>query len=616
MKRTVFFSVLISSVLLAASTAAAGEIKVTFDGEEMSFTNPPKIINDRVMIPVRAVFEKLGAKVTWDGEKKRATAIRDARYVQLSEGNDYMYFGVCLGGTDDGELNYTTSEKLDSVPVINGGTMFVPARAAAEAFDYEVNWNADKNTVEITTPSEADGWIYYSSWNDGGHMYKIDTNGQHRQKLTDDDCYSEDWNYSYIDDYIYYSKRSEEGILYRIKNDGTNEQQLTERPAKVVYDYQSENRRENRYKEVYFIEAAEDYELRDTVMGTSSFNFYGYLKCIDTETGETVQLVEDPIAGATMYGDYIYFKYYGETLDKAYTYYRIDKDGSNLINVTGNIPVNYIRFDSKNDKIGFSGKGKSYTADLDGSNVEVTENSYSYFPYDSIRKKYEFVDMRTIYSKDGDIYIGRKADDNHIYGVDKEENELFAVLLPEEVESLYDLNFKISGEEIFYTISVGEWEASKIYAETIDELAGMEYISVSSEKVDGKYEITDEYGYNDTYIPAEWDGVYRIGADGSSSIIVKGYRLVDIKDDKLILIDMNKVRYENYENIMLYQSDFDGNNMKEYMSMGDYETDRFATVSADNKKGVVRVKENAHYGIIVRNDGTVSSYNGEIYNGY
>ena len=39
----------------------------------------------------------------------------------------------------------------------------------------------------------ADGWIYYSDWNDNGHMYKIDSNGENKKLLVGSfDCYDHD----------------------------------------------------------------------------------------------------------------------------------------------------------------------------------------------------------------------------------------------------------------------------------------------------------------------------------------------------------------------------------------------------------------------------------------
>jgi len=47
-------------------------VKVIFNREEMKFTDAVPFINkdNRGMVPVRALSEKLGAEVEWDGDKK------------------------------------------------------------------------------------------------------------------------------------------------------------------------------------------------------------------------------------------------------------------------------------------------------------------------------------------------------------------------------------------------------------------------------------------------------------------------------------------------------------------------------------------------------------------
>lgn len=70
-----------------------------------------------------------------------------------------------------------------------------------------------------------DGWYYYADWHDKGHLYKVDTNGENKQKLSDRDCF----NIKYINGWLYYSVRGEdEGKLFCVREDGKYEQQITE----------------------------------------------------------------------------------------------------------------------------------------------------------------------------------------------------------------------------------------------------------------------------------------------------------------------------------------------------------------------------------------------------
>ena len=47
---------------------AEEQISVLLDGRSVAFDVLPAMINDRTMVPVRAIFEALGAEVDWDDE--------------------------------------------------------------------------------------------------------------------------------------------------------------------------------------------------------------------------------------------------------------------------------------------------------------------------------------------------------------------------------------------------------------------------------------------------------------------------------------------------------------------------------------------------------------------
>ena len=59
------------------------EISVFVNDERVSFDVAPTIINDRTMVPVRAIFEALGAEVRWDDEIETAIGVLDDTVVKL-----------------------------------------------------------------------------------------------------------------------------------------------------------------------------------------------------------------------------------------------------------------------------------------------------------------------------------------------------------------------------------------------------------------------------------------------------------------------------------------------------------------------------------------------------
>lgn len=66
------------------------EIKVTLNGKKLSFDQPPVIENGRTLVPLRAIFEALNAEVAWDGETQTVRAIRYGTYIELQIGSNEM----------------------------------------------------------------------------------------------------------------------------------------------------------------------------------------------------------------------------------------------------------------------------------------------------------------------------------------------------------------------------------------------------------------------------------------------------------------------------------------------------------------------------------------------
>lgn len=115
------------------------EVTVTVDGQEVKFKNQdPVIIEGRTLVPVRGVFEALGAEVEWIGETRQVSVKSPDTEVLLTlDSNQYFV---------NGEAKY-----LD-VPasLINDRTM-VPVRAISESLGCKVEWDGNTNTVIINT---------------------------------------------------------------------------------------------------------------------------------------------------------------------------------------------------------------------------------------------------------------------------------------------------------------------------------------------------------------------------------------------------------------------------------------------------------------------------------
>ncbi len=116
-----------------------GTIAIMIDGERLPIADQPPIMeNDRVLVPMRAIFEQLGATIEWDEATSTVTASTVSATVSL-------------------QIDNTTAMKngeavLLDVPakLVNGRTM-VPIRFVAESLGVRVEWLGETQTVEITT---------------------------------------------------------------------------------------------------------------------------------------------------------------------------------------------------------------------------------------------------------------------------------------------------------------------------------------------------------------------------------------------------------------------------------------------------------------------------------
>lgn len=112
------------------------EILVTVNDKNVLFDQPPIIVEERTLVPVRAIFEALGATVEWTQETQTVTTKKDGKTVEIQIGNNIMKI-------DNEEI------ALDVPAQIVNERTLVPARAVAEAFDCIVDWDGDTSTVII-----------------------------------------------------------------------------------------------------------------------------------------------------------------------------------------------------------------------------------------------------------------------------------------------------------------------------------------------------------------------------------------------------------------------------------------------------------------------------------
>ena len=124
---------------LFGSPIYAADIGVTVDSRPIQFMGTaPREMNGSVLVPLRGVFEALGASVNYDPGIRTITARKGLTNIILPIGSTM----ASVNGT---------ARTLSQPAQVVGGTTLVPLRFVAEALGAYVEWHAATSSVEIRT---------------------------------------------------------------------------------------------------------------------------------------------------------------------------------------------------------------------------------------------------------------------------------------------------------------------------------------------------------------------------------------------------------------------------------------------------------------------------------
>ncbi len=140
---SLFLVLMMAVSLVAVPVFAESDVKVLLDGVELEFDVPAQIIDDRTMVPMRKIFESMGAVVAWDGDTRTIIAVKNEIVVMMQIDNTLIHV--------NGE-----KVELDVPPMLVGERTLVPARAVAESLQAKVDWDGETKTVTIATEAPAE----------------------------------------------------------------------------------------------------------------------------------------------------------------------------------------------------------------------------------------------------------------------------------------------------------------------------------------------------------------------------------------------------------------------------------------------------------------------------
>lgn len=132
------------SLLLFSPVCYAGsdDIKVYINNNRINYDTMPININNRILVPVRATFDALGADIEWFGEIQTVIATSGSTLIVLKIDNPLLI-------VSDVQTQGIKTIELDCPPVLLNSKTMIPLRAVAEIFDYQVNWSEENKSIFI-----------------------------------------------------------------------------------------------------------------------------------------------------------------------------------------------------------------------------------------------------------------------------------------------------------------------------------------------------------------------------------------------------------------------------------------------------------------------------------
>ena len=134
--------------LAGVSAVAQAAVQVTINGNPVDVNPAPILQAGRVFVPLRSVFENLGASVDYQSGQINATA----------NGTD---ISLTIGSTQ-ATVN-GSPVTVDVAPFIVGDYTYVPLRFISQALGASVSWDDNSQTVEISDSSASDQSGYDNS---------------------------------------------------------------------------------------------------------------------------------------------------------------------------------------------------------------------------------------------------------------------------------------------------------------------------------------------------------------------------------------------------------------------------------------------------------------------
>jgi hypothetical protein len=109
---------------------------VTVNGQTLEIDQPPVIIGQSTMVPIRFIVEAMDGEVEWDAARNKVTLIRGKQFIEL--------------WLDERDINYNGKKvTAPQAPTAKNWRTLVPLRVLSELLGWEVYWDNDTQSVKM-----------------------------------------------------------------------------------------------------------------------------------------------------------------------------------------------------------------------------------------------------------------------------------------------------------------------------------------------------------------------------------------------------------------------------------------------------------------------------------
>lgn len=138
MRKLAYLTRLLMLMIAMLLPATAADVGVTVNGRALALDQGPVMQGGRVLVPLRGIFEALGATISYNSAMRAVDARQGATSLHLALGSRQ----AIVNGRPVG---------LDVPAQIVGGRTMVPLRFVSETLGAHVTWDAASRMVAVTT---------------------------------------------------------------------------------------------------------------------------------------------------------------------------------------------------------------------------------------------------------------------------------------------------------------------------------------------------------------------------------------------------------------------------------------------------------------------------------